>query len=108
MGGIRQVAPGELQHRISAAEPVYLLDVREPWEFALCAIPGAVNIPLGEITEHLDSIPRDRPVVCICHHGVRSQHVASYLIHHGHPSVENLIGGVEAWANEVDTGMARY
>ena len=56
-----------------------LLDVREPWEVAIAALPDAVAIPMGRIVAEADALDPARPVVCICHHGVRSLQVAAYL-----------------------------
>lgn len=74
----------------------FLLDVREPWEYAAKCIPGAVNIPLGELENRLDDIP-DLPVVVVCEHGVRSVYGAQFLAQAGHPAVYNLLGGTAEW-----------
>lgn len=89
-----------------------LLDVREPWEVAIAAIalPGADgrNVPLMQLPEQCDGIDRSQPVVCICHHGVRSRQAVAFLMQHGFDSVYNLAGGIEAWSMEVDPATARY
>ncbi len=108
MHDIPQLQPQALNLRLQNRDEIYLLDVREPWEFAHCAITGSVNLPMGEIVARAGEIPRDRTVVCICHHGMRSLQVAAYLKQHGVDAVENLAGGVEAWALQVDPEMPRY
>ncbi len=108
MNGVPQILPEELAWRLDQGESLYLLDVREPWEFSHCAIPGSVNLPMGQVPARLDEIPADRPVVCICHHGIRSQQVAGYLHQQGRAQVENLTGGVDAWASDVAPDMPRY
>jgi rhodanese-related sulfurtransferase len=89
-----------------------LLDVREPWEVALASIslPGVVaqTIPMNEVPARLDALPRDEPVVCVCHHGVRSAHVARYLAQAGIEDAINLRGGIDAWSASVDAGVPRY
>ena len=85
-----------------------VVDVREPWEFELCRIEGAVSIPLGEIAGRLEELPRARPLVLVCHHGGRSQHAAMLLQGAGFTQVHNLAGGVESWAVNVDSTMKRY
>lgn len=107
---IPQLAPAELARwRADAArEPPVLVDVREPWEFAHCRIDGSVSVPLGEIPRRHDELPRERPLVIVCHHGRRSQHAAMILAGAGFPRVYNLQGGVEAWAVDVDPAMMRY
>jgi rhodanese-related sulfurtransferase len=89
-------------------EQPQLLDVREPWEIATCALAGSISIPMGEIPARLDALDPDRPVVCICHHGVRSLHVAHFLSRQGFGQLFNLAGGIDAWAREVDPAMAVY
>jgi len=85
-----------------------VVDVREPWEWELCRIDGSVSLPLGEIGQRLGELPRDRPLVLVCHHGGRSQHAATLLAGAGFTEVHNLRGGVEAWALDVDSTMKRY
>jgi rhodanese-related sulfurtransferase len=85
-----------------------LLDVREPWETALCAIPGGTSIPMGQIPSRADELDPDRPVVCYCHHGMRSMQVAMFLGRRGFGQVWNLAGGIDAWAREVDPSCATY
>jgi rhodanese-related sulfurtransferase len=85
-----------------------LLDVREPWEVALCALPGAVTIPMGQIPGRTEELDPDRPVVCYCHHGMRSMQVAMFLDRRGFGQVWNLTGGVDAWAREVDPSYPTY
>lgn len=85
-----------------------LLDVREPWEHQVCAIGGAELVPMRTIPTQFERLARDRPIVCICHHGRRSAHVVMYLMQQGFHDVYNLTGGVDAWARQVDRSMATY
>lgn len=85
-----------------------LLDVREPWEYERCHIEGAVLLPMNTLPARLAELPRDRDIVVICHHGVRSYHVARFLDRHGFSRVINLAGGVDAWAKEADPSMPTY
>jgi rhodanese-related sulfurtransferase len=107
---IAQLGPAELLNwRADPQRPKpVVIDVREPWEFALCRIEGAVSIPLGQLPGRLAEIPRDRPLVMVCHHGHRSQHAALYLRHAGFGQLSNLRGGVAEWAAEVEPTMMRY
>ena len=89
------------------AKPV-LLDVREPWELELCQLAGSQHIPMHLVPMRCEEIDAGRDVVVICHHGGRSMQVAMFLERKGFRSVLNLMGGVEAWAGEVDPGMRRY
>ena len=94
------------------AQAPLLLDVREPWEFALAAIRveglRTLHIPMNEIPARLAELDPNRPVVCICHHGMRSAQVVAFLERQGFGAVYNLAGGIDAWSVEVDPGVARY
>ena len=107
---MRQLRARELADRLgdAACPAVQLLDVREPWEVALGALPGAVSIPMGQIPMRAAELDAHRPVVCICHHGVRSLHVAHFLERRGFADVLNLAGGTDAWAREVDPHFPTY
>ncbi|NSL53737.1 rhodanese-like domain-containing protein [Uliginosibacterium aquaticum] len=85
-----------------------LLDVREPWEVEHCALAGITPVPMAEIPARAHELPAQQAVVCICHHGMRSQRVAMFLAQQGFESVYNLTGGVDAWAQRVDPAMPRY
>lgn len=76
----------------------FMLDVRETYEFESIAIPGAVNIPLGEVPRRLHEIPRDRVILVICERGTRSERVAKFLIQQEFEQVVNLLGGTSAWS----------
>jgi rhodanese-related sulfurtransferase len=85
-----------------------LLDVREPWEVALCTIAGSITIPMGEVPARADELDPERPLVCVCHHGMRSLQVALFLDRRGFAQTWNLTGGIDAWAREVDPSCATY
>ena len=87
--------------------PHTLLDVREPDELALCAMDDCLHVPMQSVAAHIERLPRDRPVVVMCHHGVRSLHVAAYLRQAG-LDAWNLSGGIDAWARALDPEMPRY
>jgi rhodanese-related sulfurtransferase len=111
---LRRLRVTELQDFLQAhaARAPVLLDVREPWEIERAALrlPGtrALDIPMGEITSRLNELPDDVPIVCLCHHGVRSANVAAYLAHHGWTEVWDVIGGIDAWSLEMDRTLPRY
>jgi rhodanese-related sulfurtransferase len=107
---MRHVRPAELKAWLddSQRDRPLLLDVREPWEFERCRIEGAELLPMASVPSRFNQIDPQREVVVICHHGVRSFHVARFLEHNGFPNVINLTGGVDAWAKEVDPKMATY
>ncbi len=86
-----------------------LLDVREPWEVATAAIPGAVNIPMGEITSraHTELDP-DQPIVVLCHHGARSLSVTMWLRNQGFDHAQSLAGGIDHWSRVIDPTVPLY
>ncbi len=92
----------------SQREAPLLLDVRETWEFAICHINGSLLIPMPLIPIRLAEIADERPIVVICHHGVRSLQVARYLHNNGFDDVMSLAGGVDAWATYIDPSLAHY
>jgi sulfur-carrier protein adenylyltransferase/sulfurtransferase len=97
-------------HRLLTTTPgeVLLIDVREPHEVDRCAIAGATPIPLRQIPEYLADFPADKHLLIHCHHGGRSLRVTEFLRRRGFPRVSNVSGGIEAWALEIELGMARY
>jgi rhodanese-related sulfurtransferase len=107
---IQEISPATLRARLDRGEPTFLLDVRQPWEFALGALPGSVLIPLHELPARLGEItpPAEALLVTVCHHGVRSLHAAAFLARNGHKSVCSLAGGTDAWSLEIDPSLARY
>ncbi len=104
------LSPTELAKFLSdpKAKKFLLLDVREPWEFEICHIEGSQLIPMNSIPEKMGELDKARPIVCICHHGMRSWEVASFLEAQGFTQIINLTGGVDAWAQEVDSTMPTY
>jgi rhodanese-related sulfurtransferase len=107
---IDEITPRELARRIANEHPVYLLDVRQPWEHATAALPGSVLIPLGELAARADEIKPEPGALLVvyCHHGVRSLSGAALLQRLGHEDVVSLAGGIDAWSVEVDPTVPRY
>jgi rhodanese-related sulfurtransferase len=106
---MRQLEAKELDSWLSTDRAsVTLLDVREPWEAALCAIEGSKHIPLNELPGRVAELEPGRPTVLICHHGMRSQVAGAYLAKCGFTDLANLRGGIDAWARTVDPAMAVY
>lgn len=107
---IRDLSPAELARwRADASRPApVLVDVREGWELERCRLDDAIHLPLHELARRRDELPRDRDLVIVCHHGVRSRLAAAWLASAGFAPVWNLAGGVEAWAAEADPTLPRY
>ena len=103
-----EITPQELKTRLDAHTAPLLLDVRQDWETKLCRLANAVHIPIEEIEVRTDELNPEDEIVVYCHQGVRSAAVAQYLRQLGFPRVQNLAGGLDAWARTVDPGMRRY
>lgn len=78
-------------------EHEFLLDVRTPDEFSLGSLPGAINIPLDEIRDRIDEIPKDKPVYVFCAVGLRGYLAYRILVQHGYDKVRNLSGGLKIY-----------
>jgi adenylyltransferase/sulfurtransferase len=103
-----EIGPSELKETLDRGEKVLLIDVREPWEFDLSHIAGSKLIPMGSIPANLQALDSDEPVVCYCHHGMRSLDVTVWLRAQGVDNVRSLAGGIDRWSLEVDTKVPRY
>lgn len=107
----REVAAWITNHT-SADGPPLILDVREPGECAFVSIaPAGAEVlqwPMATIPERADELDPERPTLVLCHSGGRSQQVAHYLDARGFDAIADLIGGVDAWAVEVDPTLPRY
>jgi len=107
---MKSISPVDLASWLADSQrtPPLVLDVREPWEQQICTIAGSQPLPMQQIPAQFGSIDRQRPIVCVCHHGGRSAQVAMFLQRQGHEDVYNLTGGVDAWARQVDPSMPVY
>lgn len=105
---IKQLSAIELHAKLQAEEPLTLLDVREPFEFAHCHIDGSITIPLNQIPARLRELDMEQEIVLICHHGMRSMQAANFLEQVGFSKLSNLVGGIDAWSLECDNSVARY
>jgi molybdopterin/thiamine biosynthesis adenylyltransferase/rhodanese-related sulfurtransferase len=85
-----------------------LLDVREPHELQISALPNAVNIPLGGLAAHLSELDSAEDMVIFCKSGTRSTRALELLVSAGFKKVKNLKGGINAWAQEVDKSLPIY
>jgi glyoxylase-like metal-dependent hydrolase (beta-lactamase superfamily II) len=100
-GTYRDIDAAELAARLGTEAAPFVLDVREPAEFADWSIPTATNVPLADLPARLDVLPRDREVVVTCGAGARSARAAEVLVAAG-LHVANLRGGMAAWGAVYD------
>lgn len=108
MASVNQRQPLELKKKLDNGEDIFLLDVREPWEFSLAAIVGSENFPLAEVVDRQQEFIFEEEIVVICHYGERSQRAASELVESGFKTIHNLVGGIDAWSQIADPSVPRY
>ena len=105
---ISEISVTDLSRRIAEPDAPVVLDVREPQEIALARFPGAVEIPMQSVPSRMAELDRNAEIFVLCHHGMRSAHVADYLAEQGFTRVGNVSGGIDAWALMVDPSVPRY
>ena len=108
-----------MQDHLTDANPASLpivLDVRETWELQTASVKAdgfrLIHIPMREVPSRLAELQQlqgsAQPIACLCHHGMRSLQVASYLAQNGFTQVVNLQGGIDAWAQQLDRSIPVY
>ena len=111
-GAVPEITAEELKRRLNAGESVFLLDVRQPWEYDQAKLPNSVLHPLNrlgsEIEDLQQQIPAGATVVVYCHHGMRSLTGAALLLAAGVANVCSLRGGIDAWSVLIDPTVPRY
>jgi rhodanese-related sulfurtransferase len=108
MAEVAEIEAAELKRRLDRGDRLSILDVREPEEIAIAAFPGALQVPMGDVPARLTELDPDDEWVIVCHHGIRSGHVAAHLARMGFERISNLIGGIDEWARVVDPSIPRY
>lgn len=101
----------EAQKRIAAeGSNLRVIDVRDPEEFQLCRLPGAVLISLGELpATAAQRLPdKEAELLVYCHHGMRSLQAVNHLRSLGYAKAQSMAGGIEKWSLEIDPGTPRY
>ena len=107
-GIVPEISVQELKRKMDVRERFELIDVRESFEFEIARIDGAKLIPLGEIAERADELPREQPIVVHCHSGRRSEQAVRLLQQRGFANVYNLQGGIDAWSDFIDPSVPKY
>jgi molybdopterin/thiamine biosynthesis adenylyltransferase/rhodanese-related sulfurtransferase/molybdopterin converting factor small subunit len=107
VNGIPQMQPEELKRRLDAGEDIFLLDVREPYEFAIAQMGGQL-IPLNDLPRRVTELDPKREIVVHCKVGGRSQKAAEFLAQNGFKNVHNVAGGINAWSEKVDPKVPKY
>ena len=102
------ITPKELKSRLDKGDKLVLVDVREPWEYAIATLEGSVLVPLATLQQSLGKLDRNAEIIAVCHHGMRSADATGFLLQQGFANVKNLIGGMDAWSTQVDPSVPRY
>ena len=105
---VKQVSALELKGMLSEEDNFILLDVREPEEFEICQIEGALLVPLSEFEDHIDDFDPQREYVVHCKSGQRSLKAIEKMKERGFENCLNLEGGIIGWADKVEPTMEKY
>jgi adenylyltransferase/sulfurtransferase len=96
------------KERLDAGEELVLLDVRDPHELEISQFDNALHIPKDQVRKRLDEIPREVPLIVACRTGIRSGEVVRWLEEEGYTNALNLMGGITAWAKQIDPSIPVY
>ncbi|GAA3954072.1 ThiF family adenylyltransferase [Chitinophaga oryziterrae] len=107
-GGVKSLSVKQLQQWLEEVRDIQLIDVREADEWEICHLPQAMHIPMQMVGQVAAQFDKEKPLVLLCHHGMRSRMVANQLFAGGFAPVYNVEGGIHAWANEIDPEMNMY
>jgi adenylyltransferase/sulfurtransferase len=103
-----EITPRALAARMAAGAAPELLDVREPYEWAIARLPDARLVPLDALPDAVHALDRSAELVVYCHHGVRSVAAVAWLRERGFERARNLTGGIDRWSREIDPSTRRY
>jgi adenylyltransferase/sulfurtransferase len=105
---MKEISVQELKELKDSGADFQLIDVREPYENDICTLNGLL-IPLSEIPARFEEIATDKQVIIHCRSGKRSGNAIDFLeANHGFTNLHNLVGGILAWADEIDPSMEKY
>lgn len=99
--GLRTLKEADFRSKLETAPEAMLIDVREPNEFKSGAIPGALNIPLSQLGQRIDEIPKERELLLYCRSGMRSKTAARMLGRGGYSHISHLRGGISVWSGRI-------
>ncbi len=98
------ISPQQLKKKLDQDENIFLCDVREPSEYQEWHITGSINIPLSELPQQLTSIPKEKTIITICAHGLRSEKARQFLSQQGYTAL-TMAGGMVAWNSVYDLAL---
>ena len=106
-----EISPQDAKQLLGVPGKAAMIDVREPWEFALSKLPDSCLIPMGSVPaelQRLDALAEENTLLLLCHHGVRSLQVAVWLREKGIDECYSVAGGIDRWSREIDPSIPLY
>jgi len=111
-----EITTEQVKQKLASGEKFLLLNVREPWEFEkahvdLASVVGEAEfklVPMNDVPGRLHELPQDEPIVVMCHAGVRSLKVTTWLRQQGFDHAQSLRGGIDAWSRQIDSKVPVY
>ncbi|MEY2985353.1 MAG: hypothetical protein RLZZ568_1970 [Cyanobacteriota bacterium] len=108
-----EISVQELALKLTQPDPdLQLIDVREPHEVEIAALPGFDVLPLSEFAQWSGTITQryspEKETLVLCHHGIRSDQMCHWLAKLGFSEVRNIVGGIDAYARLIDRQLPRY
>ena len=104
---VHEIQAEELKHRLDQGDNLFLLDVRDEYEYELSNIGGHL-IPLAELPKRFTELNVRQEIVAVCKMGPRGVKAVEFLQKHGFQNVSNLRGGIHAWSDRVDRKVRKY
>ncbi|HEY9624144.1 MAG TPA: rhodanese-like domain-containing protein [Crinalium sp.] len=109
---LSQISAKEFAERREDCDGLQLIDVREPEELAIAHVEGFINLPLSQFDKWAEQINQlfdpSIETVVMCHHGMRSAQMCYWLMDQGFTNVRNLVGGIDAYSEDVDGSIPQY
>jgi len=105
---IQHLNPADVAALLTGDDAPIIIDVREQWEYDLVHLPVSTLIPLNSLASKASDLDPSRSYALLCHHGMRSEMAANWLMQHGFSRLINIDGGIDAWSMDVDPSLPRY
>lgn len=105
---IQHLSPADVSALLAGDDAPTIIDVREQWEHDLVHLPVSTLIPLSTLASRANDMDPSRSYALLCHHGMRSEMAANWLMQHGFSRLINIDGGIDAWSMDVDSSLPRY
>jgi rhodanese-related sulfurtransferase len=103
-----QLSPEEVAERLNSGKETHLIDVRSREEWDAVHIEGSTFFTQELMNEMMSEWPKDREIIFVCHHGIRSLDAAAFFGGHGFENARSMTGGIDSWSLRVDPGLPRY